>query len=145
MDVCLHSVLRTWARTWSTAERREEVVATSPAERWWERARITCLHPALCVVEKLVYQSNLWYISVYINKTVQKITILSFNICIWFYLNLHRILKNGITLPYWSLFSLNMSVVIPSICNFRKCEFNGCIIFKKIGDLCEHFMQKWTQ
>ena len=42
-------------------------------------------------------------------------------------------------------FSLNMSVVIPSICNFRKCEFNGCIIFKKIGDLCEHFMQKWTQ
>ena len=41
-------------------------------------------------------------------------------------------------------FSLNMSVVIPSICNFRKCEFNGCIIFKKIGDLSEHFMQ-WTQ
>ena len=40
---------------------------------------------------------------------------------------------------------LNMSVVIPSICNFRKCEFNGCIIFKKIGYLSEHFMQKWTQ
>ena len=42
-------------------------------------------------------------------------------------------------------FSLNMSVVIPSICNFRKCEFNGYKIFKKIGDLGEHFMQKWTQ
>ena len=41
-------------------------------------------------------------------------------------------------------FSLNMSVVIPSICNFRKFEFNGCIIYKKIGDLSEHFMQ-WTQ
>lgn len=42
-------------------------------------------------------------------------------------------------------FSLNMNVVIPSVCNFIKWEFNGCIIFKKIGDLCEHFMQKWTQ
>ena len=42
-------------------------------------------------------------------------------------------------------FSLNMSVVIPSICSVRKCEFNGCIIFKKIGDLSELFMQKWTQ
>ena len=42
-------------------------------------------------------------------------------------------------------FSLNMSVVIPFICNFRKCEFNGYIIIKKIGDLSEHFMQKWTQ
>ena len=42
-------------------------------------------------------------------------------------------------------FPLNMSVVIPSICNFRKCGFNGYIILKKIGDLSEHFMQKWTQ
>ena len=42
-------------------------------------------------------------------------------------------------------FSLNMSVFIPSICNFRKCEFNGYLIFKKIGDLSEHLMQKWTQ
>ena len=42
-------------------------------------------------------------------------------------------------------FSFNMSVVIPSICNFRKCEFNGYIIFKKFANLSEHFMQKWTQ
>ena len=90
-------------------------------------------------------QSNLWYFSVYINKTVQKITILSFNIYIWFYLNLHRILKTGITLPYWSLFHSIWVLLSHPFVILEKCEFNGCIIFKKIWDLSEHFMQKLTQ
>ena len=67
------------------------------------------VYTQLCVwwIEiSLSNQSNLWYFFVYINKTVQKIAKLSFNIYVWFHLNLHRILKSGITLPYWSLFHL---------------------------------------